>query len=215
MLLISPVLWVYHALPLWVMGSLIGGIYLARLVDGRHGAVEATRVIQIFGLLLLLSSVIGVGVWRENGRVRAGDRQMKVEAISGARGEFGYIFGVWPELYFSNGIIPASSVLYPPIPGVQLKRDVVYGAPGSTMAKLLSEAQAHAASQLMRDFAATPPKHIVLVDPLQSLANPSLLTGFVVLDNYISEKCVFSRNIRTSFRRLMKTASLYECRVTR
>lgn len=213
MLVISPVLWDSHALPFWVVAAVFGGEFARHLYSNlSQSSSERTGLAQTVALLGAFLIVLPVSVWQSNGRTRPNDQKMVVDRVGDTPGQYAYVFGVWPELYFSNKLIPASSVLYPPLAGAQLSRHVVLREFSESKRRLLDVAAQNAGSRLMSDFRYTPPRFIVVIDPLTRGGQAgSELTGYGPMDKYLVEHCEFSRDLNLSRRRIMEEASLFNC----
>ena len=129
-----------------------------------------------------------------NSVVHPGKVGFAVEPVAESRGRFGYVYGIWPQFYYSNGMVPASDVLYSNT-AHGLLREMVYRplAPDSPLDGAMEATWARNAHKLMRDFETTPPEFIVLTANAAPAAPASVRSGVKSRDAYIAACCRFVR----------------------
>jgi hypothetical protein len=184
---LSPIYFAYHLVPVWLLLAVLGGFGWARVVTKR-------AALPLAWLLLGLSVLhLAVSVHSEGGR--RGDPipakatlDAQVHPVPGSR--TGWVLGMWPEFYVHRGLVPASSVLYPwALPGAPANPLYRKPAPGTPAAIALRSVQDRNLHQLYTDFASTRPDVLAIVEPLARAPESSSLTDVPGLELWIAAHC--------------------------
>lgn len=195
--MVSPTFFEYHAIPVWVLLSILAGVAFGDLWKG----LVATRPPQAVMLGMLLSGFACAGLlhtWYHN----AGHDSQPVGAfgqptIEGVRGQYGYVLGMpWPSFYTDNGLIPASDLLFPwALPGMPKFGLYTPPPPESARGQRLAKIQAKNLAQLWKDFAQTPPRYIGVVDGVANAPGSPRVADVPGFDEYLQAHCSYFKTM--------------------
>lgn len=186
-LFLSPVFYTYHIAALTPVLAVVAGIAVARAA--RTAPLLGQRYLVVG--LLVPTLLMGAHMW--NLKLGVTDDQAHPYALRqpAVAGSHGYVLGMFPEFYSDNGLVPASSVMFPwALPGAP--PNPLYRPPEGhgLKARLFARAQAHGLERLWSDFRQRPPHYIAVVHRLArapgSSARVSDVPGF---DAYLEAHC--------------------------
>jgi hypothetical protein len=208
-LLVAPIFLRFHLLPLLVIAAIYAAAMLVQLMVG---TTDKGAVLAVPAGLAVFCGMVALSAW---GGAYANPLRDEMRwsrfKVAGDRGAYAYVIGTWPEFYVQSGFIPASRVLYPTgLPGAPATW--AYEPPDQATwkgAKLL-ELQTRNAEQLKADFAATPPKYILVNPAMARSPGSERVTDIVVLDLYLQEHCRASGQQATEGREY-RLGTLYVC----
>lgn len=180
-LLASPALFKYHAIPFWVLSAPLAGGLLATAASA-----SATRQLACATLLAATLLAFAQTTVHNNGKQRTG---VAVESLDPARGRFLYVLGMEPG-YYARGFIPASSVQFPwALAGTPETWAYRHPRPESSVQRWLAAQQQRNLQQLYADFARTPPAYIVVIDLYARSAASKRTTDVPGFDDYLARHC--------------------------
>jgi hypothetical protein len=206
-LLLSPIYFAYHLVPLWLLLAALGGLAWARLCSGPAARPLAWLMLGLSVLHLLLS-VSSQGGRRGDPVPSQATRDAQAHPVPGSR--TGWALGMWPEFYTQRGLVPASNILYPwALPGTPGNPLYRKPAPGTRAAAALEPLQDRNLRQLYADFARTRPDVLAIVEPLARAPDSAGLTDVPGLDRWIAAHC---RPLGATRDGNDRPARLFDCR---
>lgn len=207
---ISPVMFGYHFLPAWIFCGLLGGALIGTYATPENASSsELPRMLLISTLAWTV--IVGLSSWygdRHKAQQRVVPRVWEGVDAS-ARGRFGYAFGISPDFYVSNGLIPSSDIMFPPaLPGVQPFS--IFNPPhASTLrGRWLKSLNDRNASRMLEDFKTSPPSYIVAIDPSNRKSTLGYESEFSAFREYVARWCESLRPVDIP---PMGAATLYKC----
>ncbi|MFT7775184.1 glycosyltransferase family 39 protein [Roseateles sp.] len=157
-MLASPMLFDYHAIPFWVLACPLGGAMIAQ----GNAAGGPARALALGALLCATLFALGSAL-QSNGHSSQKPLQ-GTEAMQPAAGRYAYVLGMAPQVY-ARGFIPASSIQFPwALPGTPATWAYHPPAPASPVFKTLHAQQQRNLARLYADFERTPPAYIAVID---------------------------------------------------
>lgn len=189
--LVSPIYFSYHLLPAWMLLSVMAGVFVQHLVRLEP---QARRLQTGFAVALtLLAAMMAATSWyTSGGKAKLINAGAPTPLIENAKGEYAFMLGAWPDFYFYNGLVPASTALVPwSLPGVPKMWNYAPPEPASFRARWLATVQQHVSEQLMRDFAATPPSYILIAHDMARAPGSQRVTDVLLLDRYLQQHCSY------------------------
>ena len=190
-LVLVPVLLRPHLWPSLLLMAVLAAPVLA------HGLSQRDWRWPVAGLLLLLSLITLLSAWGgPQGNPLRDRKNLQAPKIAEAQGGFAYVVGMWPKIYSDNGWIPASTVMYPiALPEAPQTWAFKPPEPGSLKSRVLLPLREHNQSQLLADFARTPPRVIVTIDRDARRPGSQDATDIPVLRSYLSQHCTLGRRL--------------------
>ncbi len=209
---ISPIYFSYHLLPGWMLLSVMAGVLVQRVAD-----VQSTSRRLAAGLaaaMVLPAAMMAATSWyTSGGKAKNLNLGAPVPLVAGAKGEYGYVLGTWPDFYFSSGLIPASNVLFPwSLPGAPANWSYAPPDPASLKGRWLAAVHDQSVRKLMSDFARTPPSYIVVSHDMARAPGSHRVTDVLVFDDYLRQHCSY---LRPAPENLGSAQSLYGCNTRR
>lgn len=208
----APTLWEYHPIPFWLVLAPLAGCAFGDAWRRWPSGPLAVALTPLAALLAGAGLMTLSAVWGQNaghGRSAPAPRP----PLEGAAGRYGYFLGMPdPDFYTSNGLTPASDVMYPwalpGYPGFWL-----YTPPpeGSGRALLLRAQQAANLQRLFVDFAHTPPAYIAILQEPDHPAPEGQVSHVPGFDDYLREHCRRQSEHRAGPDGKGKPVLLYRC----
>lgn len=183
-MLASPMLFSYHAIPFWVLACPLGGAVIAQ------GTAAAGPARALAAGALLGATLLALGVTlQSNGRPSQAPLQ-GIEAMQPAAGRYAYVLGMVPQVY-ARGFIPASSILLPwALPDTPATWAYRPPAPDSPVFAPLHAQQQRNLARLYADFERTPPAYIAIIDTYaRAAASPHQHADVPGFDDYLAQHC--------------------------
>lgn len=210
---VSPIYFDYHLLPAWILLSVMGGLAVERAAV----AVKFIGPPAAWGMalaLLIPAAMMAAASWYSSGgKSKLVNRAPPQPTVTGAKGEYGYVLGMWPQFYFSSGLVPATTVLFPwALPGTPKNWAFVPPDPSTLKGRWLTAMQSLGSEQLMQDFAKTPPSYIVVSHEMARAAGSPRVTDVIALDDYLRDHCSYLRPVQPN---LGSPQSLFGCNARR
>ncbi len=210
----SPVFFNSHIIPIQMLMSVVGGVVLAELGTRMSAAMPAASPYLTAGLVT--SAVLMANTsWSRSGENLAAEQNplANVESVGGtnneSRGQFAYVLGMAPAFYAANGLIPASNLMFPwAIEGMPNSAMYHQPPPETRKGRMLAWAHQQNQGKLWADFARTPPRYILVVQPMARGPNSKRISDVPGFDEYIHEHC---RYVRDSALTPRWPTSLYSC----
>lgn len=191
-LIVSPIVLRFHIFPAAIFAVVVCGLGLRRQLWPTCEPVQWANLTRTVSLgVLFWAAVMVLSAWAGQAGNPLRDRKDLVSADLGLpAGSYAYIVGIWPKLYVDNGLLPASDVLYPTaFPGAPQLWSYREPAPGSEQADLLARLHRYNVERLLADFAATPPRVIVVVEGEGRAAGSTRASDIAVFERYIESHC--------------------------
>lgn len=211
--LIAPVIFPYHLVPVRFLMSVVGGVVVADLAH--RLSASSQKDLASFNCALSFAALMmtAVALHGHGGRGSNQPHDAKNYKLDGPGHQFGYVLGMWPQFYFANGLTPASNVMFPwAIRGTPGNPYYTLPPAGSWRAMALDIARARGVRELLDDFRRTPPAFIALIsDMARSPASPHL-TDVPEVAAYLDENCtLLKRHDLQSWR----FAQIFDCTLPR
>jgi hypothetical protein len=205
---ISPIYFSYHLLPAWMLLSVMAGVLVQRLADGHSS--DRRLAAGVAAAMVLPAAMMAATSWyTSGGKAKHLNAGAAPPTIAGAKGEYAYVLGTWPDFYFSSELIPASHVLFPwSLPGAPQYWSYAPPDPGSLRGRWLARVQERAAQQLMSDFERTPPSYVVVSHDMARAPGSPRVTDIRILDDYLRQRCSY---LRPAPENLGSAQSLFAC----
>jgi len=206
LLLVAPILFDYHVLPAWSMLAVLAGVALSWLL--RREQSEVRNVVAV--VVVVAAGLQALNGWRTlGGKGKDAADLSLVPQLQVAAGDFGYVIGNWPGFYVVTGLVPASDVMYPNgLPGAPSTWAYTPPDPSTSKGHRLLELQRRNARVLEKDFAATPPRYVMVVAEFARAPGSPNVTDIAVLDAYLSARCQFDREVDGGY---FERGQLYVC----
>lgn len=191
-LLASPKLFPYHAIPFWVLASTLAGPVLAQghAADGWGRSAAAAA--------LLGAAVLGLGITLRTNDARQASF-LQTDATQAPTRRHAFVIGMAPEFYAAEGFIPASRVQFPwALPGTPPSWAYHPPQPGSQLHTLLQAQQQRNLAQLYTDFARTPPAYIFIFDKYARAEGSPRQADVPGFDDYLARHCQLQGEVSDS-----------------
>ena len=207
---IAPHVFPYHAVPVKILMSAVGGIAVAALVR-QVGATAPGDMARLNGALLASTLLVAAVAWLGNGGRGTGPPPPKTGFQVNDQGhKFGYVLGMWPQFYFANGLAPASDVMFPwAIRGTPDNMFYTLPPAGSLRAGVLDAARARGVRDLLADLHRNPPAFIALVSDMVRTPASANTTDVPELAAYLQAHCSHLRRHDLGPTRF---AEIFDCR---
>ena len=196
-ILVSPVFYPYHALPVLLLMAPLAGIGVAELSAAlfTSGLRNAKALITIS--LCTPALLMAANSWSRNGSANDKRRPSAEHAVlqGEGRGEHAFVLGIWPSFFVYNDLIPASNLMFP-WALVGAPPSSMYGPPpaGSLRASMLHWAQESMEASLIQDFRRTPPRFIAVVSSMARSTTSKQITDVKVINDYLLRHCSFQQH---------------------
>lgn len=206
---ISPVLYDYHLIPSYILLAELGAIALARAWQRERPGFDGAAL--VVPTLLTLSLLAMVATLRGNS-VRTPVHAAKVQTSPQDR--YGYVFGLAPQFYTQNRLLPASGVMFPwALPGAPAFSLFTPPPDGSWRSRWLKALHGPNRHKLLQDFERTPPAWIAVVHGAARAGNSSHTVDMPGFDEYLQRHCRFQRHflLNSGAPEIERQGSLYHC----
>lgn len=193
-ILVSPSVYRYHVVPALPLMAVPAGLALEEVGLWLTSAGLHKQRLPLVGLgtLALLAAAFS---WDQNGRENSRQMFASDGLPESSRGAYAYALDYTPQFYAMNGLIPASSRMFPwAIETLPDNFEFHRPDAGSRKAALLAWAEQGGAAQLLNDFRRTPPRYILLLRAIAHAKDSARLVDVPGFDAYLSQNCVFERD---------------------
>ncbi|WP_422013830.1 hypothetical protein [Roseateles sp.] len=192
--LLTPMLMAQHLAPFFVESAVLAGVVAGRYLT-EHGTTPAADALgmgwAICGLAVVLTVWFGPA-----GRAETGRAFYRFEKLPAAQTRYAYVAGIWPELFVTNGLLPASDVMYPTaLPGAPNSWFFTRPDPATLKGRIAIKNFERNAISLMADFKRTPPSYIYVSNDMARSPGQARPTDIPVLADYIDSHCSYLREI--------------------